>query len=429
MNRYKVLLCWGVGILLAVVLLLLTLTKFTGEEERESVPSGQIQNMAQEQMPTAETDELSEQMPTAEADEPPEQDPFDIRNPLPLEEYAQTLVDSDATVTPVPMGEAAKVDLDGDGQEELVQVRALSEDASGMLCMAQTENSDTELPVIQVNDRVFTPECLYDMGVRDECPDIGTYYILDIDLHDGYKEIAVYFDGPSGDPDTYLFHYQDGSLSEVGDFEAPMTEEMKDRVYWAALAPFQKPRVCSPQKYEEALAAVNRDSIFPVISGDGTVYAEGRRDILMTNWAMRVWRLETDKEHPLGMLAEVIPEEYFFTVRQPAIARREIPLYSEADTQSESLSIREGEEVCFYSYRPDQTGSGRSAFLDIYSEDIGWDDGGWMCIAYGNLESLDEVSHSEELHFGWLRIEDGCIECPLGSYHVFELFDNLVSVD
>lgn len=326
-----------------------------------------------------------------------------------VEEFSsEGIIDPAASITPLPMETVARADLDGDGVLDLVQVKALEPGKSGNLYL-----SDSGLPSIQVNDRSFGADDLYSMGLYEENLDVATYYIFDLDMSDAYKEIGVYFEGPSFDPVTWLFRYQDGTLSKIGCFRAAPIQETYPMYY-----SYGDPGL-DPQTYQQILDDVKRDEILITVPGDGTVMAWGRYDVLETSWAERLWELD-DRD---GKLKEVEREEYVFGQwerENPVTLKEEIRVYDSRESGASVITLPAGEPIAFYSYQPRE---------------------GWMKLVYG-ARSVDAVTKSgiagdalagnkltENVDWAWLQVVDGAVVTPSGTYDPYDLFENLSLAD
>lgn len=318
----------------------------------------------------------------------------------------QVTIDPSASITALPMETVAQADLDGDGVLDLVQVKALEPGENGNLYLSQSG-----LPTIQVNDRFFGADDLYSMGIYEENLDVATYYIFDLDMSDAYKEIGVYFEGPSFDPVTWLFRYQEGILSKVGCFQAVPIQETYP-VYYGDPALILK-------NYQQILDAVRRDEILITVPGNGTVLARGRYDVLETSWAERLWELD-DRD---GKLREVEREEYVFVQwerENPVTLKEEIRVYESRESGAQMITLPAGEPIAFYSYEPRE---------------------GWMKLVYG-AESVDAAAKNKtakdapagnqltgNVNYAWLQVVDGAVVTPSGTYDPYDLFENLNLAD
>ena len=274
------------------------------------------------------------------------------------------------TVTPLSVNTTISVDLDEDGKEELVSVTF-------------SENDDLFLvsPEICVNNTVFDETYMMEtIGLYMEAPDIATWYIFDVDLQDGYKEIAVYEDGPSGDPWTTLFRYEEGQLRQIGGF----SDEPID----------------------------DRSKINIKVPGDGTIYASQRVDVMETNFAEGLWKLEQGESFADASLELQLREMYeFFGYGAdrgeftPTVIDT-LQVYTKPDFESEQIVLTQGENLDLYRYYPQDS------------------ENGWVQIAYHNRES-----------FGWLYLHgyDEVRQTDENGeaiyYHAYDLIQNLSYAD
>lgn len=269
---------------------------------------------------------------------------------------ADTELDEAATVIPLPMKATVSVDLDGDGTEELVNTT---------ICM--DNGLRFEVPIVRVDNYVFDEEYMENVAkLYMDTPDVATWYLFDIDVTDGYKEIGVYEDGPSGDPYTTLFRYQDGELRKIGGFSDKPIEDWD--IYHAAY----------DGDYLEYVANVDRSKIRITVPGDGTVYARLRVDILETNWAEGLWRLQNAESFEEAVLESELREMYEFYGYgadrgefTPTVIDT-LQVYTEPDFDAEIIVLEQGEEIDFYRYYPTD---GRNGWVEISYHDgecFGW---------------------------------------------------------
>ena len=274
------------------------------------------------------------------------------------------------TVTPLSVNTTISVDLDEDGKEELISVTF-------------SENEDLFLvsPEICVNDTVFDETYMREtIGLYMESPDIATWYIFDVDLQDGYKEIAVYEDGPSGDPWTTLFRYEEGQLHRIGGFsDKPIDDRSKINIK---------------------------------VPGDGTIYASQRVDVMETNFAEGLWKLEQGESFADASLELQLREMYEFFGY--GADRGEftttfidtLQFYTKPDFEAEQIVLTQGENLDLYRYYPQDS------------------ENGWVQIAYHNRES-----------FGWLYLHgyDEVRQTDENGesiyYHAYDLIQNLSYAD
>ena len=294
------------------------------------------------------------------------------------------------TVTPLSVNTTISVDLDEDGKEELVSV-------------AFSKNEDLFLvsPQIRVNDTVFDETYMREtIGLYMESPDIATWYIFDVDLQDGYKEIAVYEDGPSGDPWTTLFRYEDGQLRRIGGFsDKPIAD--RSTYYEGVDGDFQN-----------YVASIDRSKINITVPGDGTVYASQRVDVMETNFAEGMWKLEHGESFADASLELQLCDMYEFygygsdRGEFTPMVRDTLQVYTKPDFEAEQIVLPQGENLDLYRYYPQDS------------------ENGWVQIAYHNREC-----------FGWLYLQgyDEVRQIEEGGeviyYHAYDLIQNLSYAD
>ena len=120
----------------------------------------------------------------------------------------KVVVQSTNAITEVPVGEEITVDLDGSGVQTVRYCVDIETDESGLEIGAQ-------IKAFWIGEKDFTKE-LSNLGVLLENPGTDCFYIVDLDASDSYKEIALFDQGPSDDPETYFLRYQNGGLKLLG---------------------------------------------------------------------------------------------------------------------------------------------------------------------------------------------------------------------
>lgn len=295
---------------------------------------------------------------------------------MPLEPLAADSVEfPEDTVVALPMGSTVAVDLNGDGIEEWVQVSF--ESVCGPKGSQPSSGSDYfyhDLPVVRINDYIFDEEYLREnLGHYAENADVATWYIFDVDTSDGYKEIGLFEEGPSNDPYTTLFRYEDGVLREIGGFsDCPIGEENGSWI------------LKKEDDYQELVNAVDRSNIQIKVPGDGTVYARQRVDILETNFAEGLWMLQNGESFAEAELVlqvrevyEILWYEHRFDSEFCPRVREELQVFTERDLASELMILTQGEVAIPYRYYPDSEGEGLSGWVEIiYGED--YQDTAWV---------------------------------------------------
>ncbi len=274
------------------------------------------------------------------------------------------------TVVPLAMGSTVGVDLDGDGMQELIQV--------SFDCVSTMKKENTgpgsnpyraSLATIRVNDYIFDEDYIRTrLEHYSDNADMGTWYIFDLDVNDGYKEIGLYEEGPSDDPYTTLFRYHNGELRKIGGFsEAPSSGGVCN---WSL-----KPE----DDYWAMVAAADRSQIYIQVPGDGTVYATQRIDILETSFAEGMWKLQNSESFEEAKLELQMREEYTFLNHEYRRANTEycpmvrdtLQVYAGKDMASDVIVLTQGEKIIPYRYYPDSEDGAQNGWIElVYGEDF-----------------------------------------------------------
>lgn len=158
------------------------------------------------------------------------------------------------------------VDLDGDGTEEALLVNP---DASGRLLSSFINGVDYTGILYDESD---IEAARLGRGTSAN-PDLENYMIVDLDLTDGYKELAFMDYGPSDDYTTSFYRYENGTLRHLGTVEGLITYDSMNMGF--------------------------------VLDGAGRVYTTMRLHVLQTWWAEVCWELNDE-----GVL-ELRPQEVY----------------------------------------------------------------------------------------------------------------------
>ncbi len=302
----------------------------------------------------------------------------------------------DDTVVPLAMGSTVGVDLNGDGTQELVQIAfdVLSDSSEDGETL--TGNSLYHaLPTIRINDYIFDETYLQEnIGHYAENEDIATWYIFDVDVNDGYKEIGLYEDGPSNDPYTTLFRYEAGVLREIGGFsDCPIGGGVPGWVLQEG------------DDYQALVNSVDRSNIQIQVPGDGTVYATQRIDILETSFVEGLWQLQNSESFEEASLDLQLREEYIFKgyeyrmtdMEFCPMVREELQVYTDKDFSSQVMVLAQGEKVIPYRYFPDAEAGETNGWVElIYGEDF--KESGWIYITNRmNIDQTDESGESKDV--------------------------------
>lgn len=254
----------------------------------------------------------------------------------------------ETNIIALPMGDMVKVDLDGDGQKELVQITVTNKGES-----AQLNEGDWYFaqPVITVDGQAFIPQ-----EQSFENLDLCTWYLLRLGGELQGWQIGLYEDGPSADPRTCLYTYAgEGQFIYLGSFyDCPIEEqEMWPGYRWNRGG--EEPVAADGRSYQEVLAQVNRSvGAWMQVPGDGSLYARQNMDILQTEKIIGHFQF-IGKDGTGFRFAE--QESYDFWNRdepyQQESAHRtleEIYVYAEPDTEAERVRISSDQVVVFLSY-------------------------------------------------------------------------------
>lgn len=228
------------------------------------------------------------------------------------------------------MGSTVTVDLDGDGAEEKLTVIMEGEPYY-------------KTPVIQVDEFYFDCENMKELTRYMESADENYFYLTDLDITDGWIEIALFEHGPSADPKTTFLRYSQGTLVWVG--------TVADGAPLAA------------STYRVPLQ----------INGDGTIICDERYDIIQTGWVIKKYVLN----HALDLNAaieEEVPEYYEFILFTELSGWKEIitelPVYGEMKADTEQVvTLAVGTKVEFTRYYPEE---GWLEIVDDTGAAVGW---------------------------------------------------------
>lgn len=272
------------------------------------------------------------------------------------------------TVVPLAMGTTVGVDLNGDGIQELVQVSFGSVSGPQGNSKPQWSAMYHELPVVRIDDYIFDEEYLLENVVHyAENADIATWYIFDVDVNDGYKEIGLHEEGPSDDPYTTLFRYEDGVLRSIGGFsDSPIRES---RGSWA---------LNEGDDYQALVNSLDRSNIQIQVPGDGTIYATQRIDILETSFAEGLWKLQNGDSFAEAVLGLQTREEYEYKGYEERInseycphVHGELQVFTQKDFASEVVVLAQGEKVILYHFYPDVEGESKDGWVELlYGENF-----------------------------------------------------------
>ena len=182
-----------------------------------------------------------------------------------------------------------------------------------------------------------------------ENPECQKFYLVDIDVSDGWKELAFYEHGPSGDPCTTFLRYQNGELVYIGEIEDGPPGEGR------------------------------YGSITMEFSGNGTINAIVRYWEFQTDSVKKVWKLVNGSQLNAS-LEEVVPEYYEFVRNSGWQFNIQLvqnaTFYREMNADMENvIMFPEGTRVDFARYYPETgwlevvyQGGEKSVWLQVTAE-------------------------------------------------------------
>ena len=299
------------------------------------------------------------------------------------------------TLIAVPMGQTVVVDLNGDGEEESVTFGL--EGYAGNVSYNKIMHDSfylkiDEAVVLQGEDDIF----------RGESPCFTTYYLFDIDVTDGYKEIGLADYGPNGDVGIALYRYDKGSVQRIGGFRsAPLDSDNP----W-------KMNGYEDVSYEEMVVKVPRDEFLISVPGDGTIWAE-ERDFLLGNCSVvKKYQLENASSGMEARLKAARRGHYVFNNWDwkggiPTTAAYEFKAFvSDCLDDEKVVVVPEGSEITFYDYYLSAEEWGRGYVRFFYTVEEKWDSVGWLILSSDGIvmprssdtESFETVEPTELFH-------------------------------
>lgn len=299
------------------------------------------------------------------------------------------------TLVAVPMGQTVVADLNGDGAEESVTfgLRGYTGNVSYNKIMHDSFFLKIdETVVLQGEDDIF----------QGESPCFTTYYLFDIDVTDGYKEIGLADYGPNGDVGIALYRYDKGSVQCIGGFRsAPLDSDNP----W-------KMNGYKDVSYEEMVAKVPRDEFLISVPGDGTIWAE-ERDFLLGNCSVvKKYQLENASSGTEARLKAARRGHYVFNNWDweggiSTTAAYEFKAFvSDCLDDEKVVIVPEGSEITFYDYylSAEEWGKGHVRFF--YTVEEKWDSIGWLILSSDGIvmprssdtEPFETVEPTELFH-------------------------------
>lgn len=254
----------------------------------------------------------------------------------------------ETNIIALPMENMVKVDLDGDGQKELVQITVTNKGES-----AQLNGGDWYFaqPVITVDGQEFVPQEQFFENL-----DLCTWYLLRLGGELQGWQIGLYEDGPSADPRTCLYAYAgEGQFTFLGSFYDCAIEDQEIWPGYRWNRGGEEPVSIDGRSYQEVLAQVDRNvGTWMQVPGDGSLYARQNMDILQTEKVIGHFQF-SGKDGTGFQFAE--QESYDFwngdeSYQQESAHRtlEEIYVYAEPDTGAERVRIAANQAVVFLNY-------------------------------------------------------------------------------
>lgn len=253
-------------------------------------------------------------------------------------------------VLPVAIGTEITMDLDGDGEEEtiLYDVTPAQEDENGYW----NQGVPSTLSVNGVNflgEDEENPMEIY--GFWMENPGCESYYLVDLDARDGMVEIAIPDWGNNDWLTSYLFRYENGSLTYLG--YLPNFPDQDTTCFF----------------------------------GDGTIALVDRLDIMQTWSGYMIYVYEDGELKPLeGQMISTAD------TWEPVTLRKEVTVYTQPDKSSETFVMAPSDDPVQLPMTDNEH------WVQIISGD-GTE--GWLYFSEGiMLENGDEVVKAEEVFSG-----------------------------
>lgn len=239
---------------------------------------------------------------------------------------------TDETLSVIPLDQNVTVDLNGDGVEEEISYDVWK------LCI----NGNA---VLQGNDDVF----------NDETPYRKAYYIFDIDVTDGYKEIGLRGMAPNGEVGIHLYRYDGEQVQNIGGF-------------------------LSIQNY-------NREELDISVQGDGIIWTVNREFVFQTCHLVSKVQLENATAGLDAGLQWVCRDYYEFINWDweggiPITAAYEFMAFADESLDVENVvMVPEGSHVTFVDYYLPQREWDSGYVRFFYTVEEQWDSQGFLIIS------------------------------------------------
>lgn len=208
-------------------------------------------------------------------------------------------------IVKVVPGETAIIDLNGDGENEIINYALKTGDSDNNGYYYEVKNL-TVSGVEYVKEDSDNP--LEELGVNIYYPDNQWYFIVDIDTSDDYRELALADLGPSDDLTTSFFRYDGEKLKYIGYVTGFPTDD-----------------------------AYSMD-------GKGTIRSQGRLGLLQYWTSVFTWKLGNE-----GKLVSVEEDLYFpisydWEDKKPVLLKQEIKAYTEKNSSSKTIVMEPSEQ-------------------------------------------------------------------------------------
>lgn len=197
----------------------------------------------------------------------------------------------------IPAGKVAAADLDGDGEKEIIAFSVSPGDETTMAAV----NS------FAIDGEEYKDTADLYVLASMESPWLEGFYLVDIDKEDGLLEIGIFDQGPSDDPVTYFFRYNETKVYPIG--------EVPD---------FPESSTC-------------------FFAGDGSITAKMRLEVLQTWWAPAIWRLNDRDYLQMENQTAYVPYDDWNT----SVLLSDLPLFALKDQGSGTTVATSGSRVTF----------------------------------------------------------------------------------
>ena len=206
-----------------------------------------------------------------------------------------------------PMGEAVRVDLDGDGALETVTIATKQVEQKN----GDSRWKDTVLSSVKISGKEFLKKSDLE-GARLNVPNVVLYtpeekhyFLADLNASDGKLEIALLDYGPSYDLTTTYLRYANGQLTSLGTVPGFPDQDSS------------------------------------ILDGKGNVTTPGRLNLLQNWQAPFVYQLK-------GNALEEVPQSWYTPIDQPeqqVVLKKAIKLYSKPDQTAKAITAQPNQAV------------------------------------------------------------------------------------